>query len=265
MEEKNIKKGMPEGVLKEMLDAGVHIGHSKSKGHPKMKPYIFMTRQGVQIINVEKTAQKLQEAADFLKDTASRGGIILFVATTMPAKPVVKEAASALSMPYVSERWLGGTLTNFKSLSKRLEYFIKQEDKKAKGEFAKYSKKEQAMFAKELEDLEVKMGGIKNLKKHPDVIFLVDIDEHKTTIKEAKANNIPIVALSDTNTDPSLVNYIIPANDRSVKSISIVLNGIQKAVKDGIEASKSNKNLEKKEEGAKKESKPENNNKEAKK
>lgn len=209
-------------MLQRMLDAGVHVGHSKSKGHPKMKQYVFMNRQNIQIINVEKTLEKLKEASVFLSNVIARGGVVLFVATKMPAKLPVKEMAEALHMPWVSERWLGGTLTNFSILSKRLEYFIAQELKKSKGEFEKYSKKEQTVFAEELAALERKMGGMKTLKKIPDALFIVDIAEHISAVREARRVGVPVVAISDTNTDPSLVSYPIPANDKSMPSLRFI-------------------------------------------
>lgn len=225
-------------MLQKLLDAGAHLGHKKSKGHPKMKPYVFTIRQGVQIINIEKTAKKLQEAGDFLKQTISGGGTVLFVATTIPAKFIVKKIAEDLNMPYVSERWLGGALTNFKVISKRLEYFINQEQKMAKGEFAKYSKKEQADIKKEIEDLKNKMGGIKSLKRLPDALFIVDTDEHKAAVREAGFVNIPIIAICDTNNDPTLAQYPIPANDKASKSIQFIMDSLMNIIKEPVQAKK---------------------------
>ena len=220
-------------MLQKMIDAGVHLGHRKSKGHPKMKPYLFGIRQNVQIINVEKTLQKMQEAAAFLKEVAGRNGTILFVSTKMPAKPFTKEFAQRLSIPYVSERWLGGTLTNFPVISKRLEYFLSQEAQKAKGELEKYTKKEQLMIDRELEDLEKKMGGLKTLKQLPNALIMVDIEEHSTALREAIRMGVPTVAITDTNTDPTLVNFPIPANDKSGKSVRFILDYLAAAIEEG--------------------------------
>lgn len=225
-------------MLQKLLDAGAHLGHKKSKGHPKMKPYIFTTRQGVQIINIEKTAVKIQEAGEFLRQIISGGGTVLFVATTIPAKFIVKKIAEEINMPYVSERWLGGTLTNFKVISKRLEYFISQEQKMAKGEFAKYSKKEQADIKKEIEDLKNKMGGIKSLKQLPNALFIVDMEEHKAAVKEAGFVGAPIVAICDTNNDPSLAQFSIPASDKSVKSLQLVMDALKNIIKEPAQANK---------------------------
>ncbi len=231
MEEKNQNQN---NLLDQLLDAGVHLGRKKSVCHPKMKPFVFTTRQNISIINVDKTAQKMQEAAEFLKGVASKGGTILFVAVAMPAKPLVKQLAEGLNMPYVSERWIGGTLTNFNVISKRIQYFLKQEEKKAKGEFEKYTKKEQLDMEEELKDLEKKMGGIKTLTKHPDVIFLVDAQEHSTAVREANKVGIPMVGILNTNSDPEAVTYPIPANDKSVKSLKFILDYIEKSIKEGL-------------------------------
>lgn len=220
-------------TLQKMVEAGVHVGHKKEKGHPKMKPYLFATRQGVQIINVEKTLEKLEAAAEFLKGVAARNGVIVFVATRVPGKLLIQNAATEAGMPYVVERWLGGTLTNFSNLSKRLQYFIDQETKQGKGELAKYSKKEQLLMSREIESLEKKMGGIKALKKKPDALVLIDIDEHIAAVREAKKMGVPVVAITDTNTNPTLVAYPIPANDKSTKSLAVILDRLVSAVKEG--------------------------------
>lgn len=225
-------------TLQRMVEAGVHIGHKKAKGHPKMKKYLFATRQGVQIINVEKTLEKLEAAAEFLKNIASKNGIVVFVATRVPGKLLIQNAATEAGMPYVVERWLGGTLTNFPNLLKRLEFFLSQESKKSKGELVKYSKKEQLIMSREIEALEKKMGGIKMLKKKPDALVIIDIDEHMAAVREAKKTGIPVVAITDTNTNPALVTYPIPANDKSTKSLALILDQLVSAVKDGKAAAR---------------------------
>lgn len=220
-------------VLQKMLDAGVHLGHRKSKGHPKMKPYLFGVRQNIQIINIEKTLQKMQEAAAFLKEVAAKNGVVLLVSAKMPSKVFTKEFAQQLNIPWVSERWLGGTLTNFPVISKRLEYFLSQEAQKAKGELEKYTKKEQLLIDRELEDLEKKMGGLKSLKKLPDALIIVDIEEHITALREARKMGVPVVAITDTNTDPTLASFPIPANDKSGKSVRFILDYLAKAIEEG--------------------------------
>lgn len=220
-------------ILQKMVEAGVHIGHRKSRTHPKMKPFLLSTRQNVQIINVEKTLEKLKSAADFLKNVSAQNGIILFVATKMPAKTIIKETAQKAGMPYVSERWLGGTITNFDIISKRLGYFLKQEEDRDKGEWNKYTKREQLLKERELADLEKKMGGLKKLKAIPNVLVIVDIGEHDGAVREARKAGVPVVAITDTNTDPTLIDYPIPANDRSLKSVKLLLDELVSAIIEG--------------------------------
>ncbi len=255
MEEKENKKEVSQEIeapeiLKQLIDAGVHLGRKKSIGHPKMKPYIFTTRQEVQILNVEKIAEKLKESADFLKEIASTGGTILFVSVSMPARNITKKAAEELKMPYVSERWIGGTLTNFGVISKRINYLLKQEERKSKGELSKYTKKEQLDMEQEMKDLEKKIGGIKTLKKHPEVMLVVDAGEHSIAIKEAKKVGVPVVAVANTNADPTELDYSIPANDKSIKSIQFVVSYLKDAISEGLakpQAKKEEKTENKKE------------------
>ncbi|MBI1755315.1 30S ribosomal protein S2 [Candidatus Azambacteria bacterium] len=221
------------GMLQKMLEVGTHLGHKKSKGHPKMKPYLFATRQNIQIINVEKTLEKLQEAKAFLREVASKGGVVLFAATKVPGKLLIKDAAMEAGMPFVQNRWLGGTFTNFPILLKRLEYFIGQEHKRKQGAFEKYPKKEQVLLVREIESLEKKMGGLKQLKKLPDALIVVDIDEHISAVREAKKMNVATIAISGTNTDPTKVTYPIPANNRSALSVSLLLNELVSAINEG--------------------------------
>jgi len=232
-EKTTLTEGANDEMLQKMFGAGVHWGHKKAKGHPKMKPYILTTRQNVQIINVEKTLEKLNEAAAFLKDIVATGGVVLVVATKMPSKTLVKGFAEKTGMPYVEERWLGGTITNFPMLSKRLEFFLGQEAKTAKGEFANKTKKEQLLISRDIERLEKKMGGMKTLKKIPHALLIVDIGEHMAAVREAKRTGVPVVAISDTNTDPTLVTHPIPANDKSALSVSFILDYLAKAMNEG--------------------------------
>ena len=228
-------------LIQKLIDVDAHLGRKKSVGHPKMRPYIFTTRQNTHIINVEKTAEKVQEASEILKDVISKGGIILFVSVTMPAKPLVRAMAEELNMPYVSDRWIGGTLTNFNVISKRINYLLKQEERKAKGEFEKYTKKEQLDMEEEIKDLEKKIGGIKNLKKHPDMIFLVDVSDHVIAVTEANKVGVPVLAVSNTNTNPELVTHLVPANDKSVKSLKFVLGFLKDAMLEGLKKTSSDK------------------------
>lgn len=216
----------------DLLEAGVHFGHKTSKWHPRMKPFIFSSRNGVHIFDLEKTLQKMNEAMVFLRSVAEKGGVVLFVGTKPAAKAIVKETAQALGMPYVSERWLGGTLTNFKTISKRLDYFRKLEEEQKNGGWDKYVKKERTKLEKKLKKLQKQLEGIRNLMKIPEALFALDIKAENLAIKEAKRVKIPVVAVCDTANDPSLIDYPIPANDDAISSLRIILEAAANNLKD---------------------------------
>jgi len=224
-----IEKIIPS--LEEMLKKGVHFGHRTSKWNPRMEPYIFGARNNVHIIDLEKTQEKLKEALEFLKKIKEKKGIVLFVGTRVAAKEITQKTAEECGMPYVTERWLGGTLTNFTAISKRLEYFRELERKKESGELSKYTKKEQHEFEIELQKLERRFGGIKNLNRLPDALFIVGVAKEKLPAKEAKMTRIPSVGLCDSNADPSAVDYPIPANDDAISSLKLILGTVVKALK----------------------------------
>lgn len=218
------------GVLQDMLQVGVHFGHRTSRWSPTMQPYIHGTKGTVHIINLERTLEKLEEAETFLEGLAKEGKIILFVGTKPPVREIVEREAVRCDMPHVTNRWLGGTLTNFKSLSDRLKHFADLEGKKQRGELSKYTKKERVDFDKELKDLETKFGGIKHLTKTPDALFIVDITKETTAVREAKRMKVPTVALVDTNADPTQVTHPIPANDDAISSVTYLVGRIAEAV-----------------------------------
>ncbi len=226
MEEEKSKINMMD-----MLKAGVHFGHKKSKKHPKMDDYVFGVRNGISIIDLGKTKSKLAEAADFAKKVSENGGTILFVGTKRQASKIVETAAKKCDMPYVSERWLGGTFTNFDKIligKKRLESLLAQ---KESGELAqKYTKKEVREIEREMKRLEVKFGGIMKINKIPEAVFIVDVIEEETAVLESIAKHVPIIAITDTNTDPSRIAYPVPANDDAIRSIELVTNVIAEAV-----------------------------------
>jgi len=217
----------------ELLQAGVHFGHQSSRWHPKMKPYIFGVRNGIHIVDLEKTLVKLGEALDFVRDTTARGGVILFLGTKRQAKDIIKSAALDCGMPYVCGRWLGGTLTNYAEVMRLIQHFNDLKSQQASGALAKYTKKEQANFAKEIEDLENKVGGIKNLTRPPDALYIVDVKKEKTALDEAQSRKIPVIALSDTNVNPEDITYPIPSNDDAIKTIELMTKLIAEAVKEG--------------------------------
>ncbi len=227
--EKNIEKILPS--LEEMLKAGIHFGHRTSKWNAKMEPYIFTSRHNVHIIDLEKVRQKLAEALKFIREIKKKKGVILFVGTKIAAKEITRRMAKECQMPYVSERWLGGTLTNFKIISQRLERFRDLEEKKKKGELKKYTKKEQHEFDVELQKLERQFGGIKKLIKLPEALLIIDTQKEKLAVKEARMKKIPIIGLCDTNADPTLIDYPIPANDDAITSLKLILGTIVKVLK----------------------------------
>lgn len=235
--------------LERMFRSGVHFGHHKSRKNPRAEKYIFTTKSGINIINLEKTAEKLKEAMDFVEKLVSTGEDILFVGTKKQAKRIVQEAAEKCQMPYVSERWLGGTFTNFPVISERTKYLRDGRDKQEKGEYSKYTKFEQMKISEELDRLEKKMGGIKNMTRVPGAIFCASVIEDNLAIKEARAKKIPVIALCDTNVSPEGIDYPIPANEDAVSSIRLLLGYMAKAVLDG--RAKIKKIPEKKEAGEK--------------
>ncbi len=216
--------------MENMIKKGVHFGHQKSRKNPKMNEYIFGTRKGINLIDLQKTEEKLKEALEFLKLVKSEGKAILFVGTKKQIKDLTKEAAIACDMPYVVERWLGGTFTNFKVIRARSKYLKDLKDMIDSGEIKKYTKFEQMKKQEELDKLEKKMGGIKDMKELPGVIFVTDIKENELAIKEAKNAKVPIVALADTNVDPTVVDYPIPANDDAISSVKLMLSYVCKAI-----------------------------------
>jgi len=218
----------------ELLQAGVHFGHQSSRWHPKMKPYIFGTRNGIHVINLEQTLVKLGQALDYVRDTAARGGVILFLGSKRQARDIIKTYAEDCGMPYVSGRWLGGTLTNYAEVIKLVKRYNDLKAQMATGGLAKYTKKEQSNFAKDLEDLESKVGGIQKIVRPPDALFVIDLKKEKTAVAEAQARKIPIVALVDTNVNPEDVAYAIPSNDDAVKTIELMTRLVSEAVKEGL-------------------------------
>lgn len=206
----------------EMLKAGVHFGHQTFKRHPKMKPYIFTKRNGVSIIDLEQTRAKLEEALEFAHQITINGGVILFLGTKKQARDAVKKAATASESPFITTRWIGGTFTNYENISKLFARLKELERGFESGEWKKYTKKEQVTMDKEMQKLQSFVGGIKDMNKLPKAVFVVDIKKEQTAVAEANKRGIPVIALVDTNVNPELVQYPIPANDDAVKSIEMI-------------------------------------------
>lgn len=218
----------------ELLDAGVHFGHLKRKWNPKMSPYIFMERNGIHIIDLNKTSSKLDEATAALKQVAKSGKKILFVATKKQAKEIVQKAAESVNMPYITERWPGGMLTNFATVRKSIKK-MGGYDKMAKdGTFDNISKKERLQYTRQKAKLESYLGSIADMNRIPAAIFIVDINKEHIAVSEAKKLNIPTIAICDTNTDPTQIDFPIPANDDASKSIQLLLNIVTNSIKEGL-------------------------------
>lgn len=220
--------------MKELLEAGAHFGHKTSRWHPKMSQYIHSKRNGIHIIDLSKTADAAQKAMAFISDTAASGKQVLFVGTKKQAVDIVKEAAEATKMPYVTERWLGGMLTNWNTIGGRVKHLKDLETRMASGELAnRYSKLEVQRFQEEIDELNRIYGGIKDLNGKPGALFIVDIINESNAVKEANRMGIPIVAIVDSNADPTLITYPIPANDDAIKAIALITGYVRQAIETG--------------------------------
>lgn len=233
--------------IEDMFKSGVHFGHNKSRKDPRMDQYIYGVKNDISIIDLEKSEEKLKEAMEFVTKVISEGQDILFVGTKKQAKKMVVEAAGICGMPFVSERWLGGTFTNFDIISKRTKFLREGQEKMKRGEYTHYTKFEQMKIAEELERLESRMGGIKEMTKLPGAIFIVGVIEDDLAIKEATAKNVPVVGLVDSNVNPERITYPIPANEDALSSIKLMLAYMVKAVLDGKKTAVAMKAKEEKE------------------
>lgn len=209
-------------TLVELLQSGAHFGHQTSKWHPRMKKYIFGSRNGIHILNLEETQKGLEKALNYLKSVTARGGTVLFVGTKKQAAKIVEAAAVSCGMPHVTKRWLGGTLTNFSAIAAMLRKFKDLKRKQERGELVKYTKFEQQKFGEQIEKYEEKVGGIQELVRIPDALFIFDIRKDNTALDEASRRGIPIVAVCDSNVDPTDIDYPIPMNDDGVKAIELI-------------------------------------------
>lgn len=216
--------------VEDMLQAGMHFGHRSSKWHPKMQPYIFSARKGVHIIDLVKTREQLEQAMNFISELSANGKSVLFVGTKPQVKGLMKKVAQEMNMPYVSEHWLGGTLTNFAIIKKSIRKYKDLLEKREAGKLSKYTKKEQLQFDRQIAKLELAVGGLVELNKMPEAIFIWDLKVEKTALAEAKKKQIPIIAVCDTNVNPEGIQYVIPANDDASKAIALVLSVAKDAV-----------------------------------
>src|ERR1700760_1087284 len=241
---------MARTTYQDLLDAGVHFGHLTRKWDPKMSQYIFMERNGIHIIDLNKTLTKLEEASSAIKQIVKSGRKVLFVATKKQAKDIVADYAKSVNMPFITERWLGGMLTNFATVRKSIKKMSNIDKLTKDGTYSNLSKKERLMIQRERVKLETLLGGISDLNRLPAALFLIDVKKEHIAVSEALKLNIPTFAMVDTNSDPSNIDFPIPANDDATKSISLVTGIIIKAIEEGLDALKREKEDEAEKEAA---------------
>jgi small subunit ribosomal protein S2 len=218
--------------MKELLEAGVHFGHQTRRWNPKMRRFIFAERGGIYIIDLQQTQQLLQEAHDFVRNVAERGGTILFVGTKKQAQDAVRDHASRVGMPFVNNRWLGGLLTNWRTISDRIAYLHELRRLKTEGQLELLPAKERITMESELQKLEANLGGVADMRRQPDAVFVVDLRTEQLAVREAQRLGLPVIALVDTNCDPDDAQYVIPGNDDAIRSCNL----ITRAIADGITA-----------------------------
>ncbi|KKR81078.1 MAG: 30S ribosomal protein S2 [Candidatus Daviesbacteria bacterium GW2011_GWA1_41_61] len=233
--------------MQQLLEAGVHFGHQVRRGHPRMREYIFGVRDGVHIINLEHSDKLLKEAAEYVNKLGQEGKIILFVGTKKQAQPIVAELAKKVGTPFVNYRWIGGTLTNFEEIRKNIKKLQELKEKKEKGELSR-TKKEQLLISRKLEKFDLEWGGVARMDQLPDALFIIDCVTEKTAVAEANRMKIPLVAITDTNCNPALVEYPVPGNDDATKSIKIISEAIASAYEEGLKENQKSKVKDQKEE-----------------
>lgn len=219
--------------MKALLESGVHFGHRTNKWHPHMRPYIFTERNGIHIIDLQQTVKSLNTAYGIVRDCATSGGTVLFVGTKRQAQDTVKEEATRCGMPYVTERWLGGMLTNWVTIYQRITELEHLEHLRDSGEINRLTKKEGLLIEREIKRLEIRLSGVRSMKKLPELLFVVDVSREETAIHEANLMNIPVIAMVDTNCDPNNVDYVIPSNDDAIRAIKLLVSKVADAVIEG--------------------------------
>jgi small subunit ribosomal protein S2 len=220
--------------MKALLETGVHFGHRTKRWHPKMKPYIFTERNGVHIIDLQQTIVAIDEAAALIRDIVARGGTVLFIGTKRQAQEPIMTQAQRAGQPYITERFLGGTLTNWRTIKSRLDRLAELEAMRERGELERFTKKEALLITREIERLNRRMGGIKTMRRLPDALFVVDVGREANAVKEANRLGIPVIAMVDTNCDPEGVDYVIPANDDAIRAIKLIVEAMANAALEGL-------------------------------
>lgn len=224
---------MPNISMKALLESGVHFGHRTNKWNPKMRPYIFTERNGIHIIDLQQTVKLVEEAYNKVRDTVAEGGTILFVGTKRQAQETIQAEAERCGMPYVNQRWLGGTLTNWVTIQQRIVELTRLEKMFETGEINRLTKKEGLLIQREINRLQTRLSGIRNMKTLPDLLFIVDIEREDTAVREAVTKSIPVIAMVDTNCNPSDIDYIIPSNDDAIRAIKLLIGHMADAVIEG--------------------------------
>jgi len=219
--------------MKSLLEAGVHFGHRTRRWNPKMKPFIFTERNGIHIIDLQQTITRLNQAYEIIRDNVASGGTVLFVGTKRQSQEAVVQEASRCGMPFVEHRWLGGTLTNWRTIRQRIDYLLEAEKQQARGEFDRLVKKEALLREREIVRLNYRLGGLKNMRRLPNYLFVVDVRRDELAVKEANVLGVPVIALVDTNCDPDAIDYAIPSNDDAIRAIRLMLNTMANAVLEG--------------------------------
>lgn len=221
-------------TMKSLLETGVHFGHQARKWNPKMAPYIFTKRNGIHIIDLQQTLATCKSVYEIVRDTVARGGTVLYVGTKRQAQETVAREAERAGMPYVNQRWLGGTLTNWRTIRQRLDTLDKLERQRDEGYFEQLTKKERLLMERKIERLNFRLGGLRTMKRVPQLIFVVDVRREVTAVNEANILNIPVIALVDTNCDPDEIDYIIPANDDAIRAIKLLTEMVSDAILEGM-------------------------------
>jgi len=226
---------MPHVTMKSLLEAGVHFGHRTQRWNPKMKPFIFTERNGIHIIDLQQTIVRLEQAYNLVRDTVAEGGTIVFVGTKKQAAENLADAAERCGMPYVNQRWLGGTLTNWQTIKQRISYLLELEQRRDTGDFERLIKKEALKLEQLIEKLNRRLGGLKNMTRVPNLLLVVDVRREGIAVKEGNILNIPVLAMVDTNCDPDPINLVIPANDDAIRAIKLIVNHMADAVNEGMQ------------------------------
>ena len=221
-------------TMRTLLETGVHFGHRTRRWNPKMRPYIFTERNGVHIIDLQKTLTALEQAVKVTRETVANGGTILFVGTKQQAQEVIAHEARRCGMPYVNQRWLGGTLTNWRTIRRRIDYLLELEERQARGDFERLTKLEALKLQREIARLNARLGGIKQMQQLPNLLYVVDVHREATAVKEANILDIPVIAIVDTNCDPDPIDYVIPGNDDAIRAIRLITGLIADAVLEGL-------------------------------